>query len=279
LCRGRAGSDGHGRLGRHKLAANASAERNRTGEELQTHIQSEVQQMLEQATQTDQREDHQAGAQTQALPAELASRRGRLARLRAAKARLDAEAAQRQRTYDERVAASIARAITTTEQVIVAADLVQTSNDLQQLAPMLTQLTGTLTAAGISDRPEVLLADSGYWSIANLNSVPAAIPDPLELLIAPAKHAREGKPRKDGAPSASRSTGLRQAMAAKLANPDGKARYALRKQSIEPVFGQIKELRGARRLQRRSLRACTAEWHLLCGTHNLLKLWRHTTAT
>jgi hypothetical protein len=46
--------------------------------------------------------------------------------------------------------------------VIVAADLAQTSNDLQQLAPMLIQLTGTLTAAGITGRPEVLLADSGY---------------------------------------------------------------------------------------------------------------------
>jgi len=94
-------------------------------------------------------------------------------------------------------------------------------------------------------------------------------------LIAPAEHAREGKPRKDGGPSASRSTGLRQAMTAKLVSPDGKARYALRKQSIEPVFGQIKEIRSARRFQRRGLRACTAEWHLLCGTHNLLKLWRH----
>jgi transposase len=312
-----------------KLAANASAKHNRTSAELQTRIEAEVQRILAQAAQTDQREDHEADAQPEALPAELTSRRGRLARLQAAKARLDAEAAQRQRIYDERVAASIARAtaagrapkanyqyrprdeaprpdatanttdpdsrhirtrhgslqgynaqaITTTEQLIVAADLVQTSNDLQQLAPMLTRLTGTLTAAGISDRPQVLLADSGYWSIANLTSLPAAIPDPPELLIAPAKHAREGKPRKDGAPSASRSTGLRQAMAAKLASPDGKARYALRKQSIEPVFGQIKEIRGARRLQRRGLRACSAEWHLLCGTHNLLKLWRHATAT
>jgi DDE family transposase len=144
---------------------------------------------------------------------------------------------------------------------------------------MLIQLTSTLAAAGISDRPQALLADSGYWSIANLTTVPNAIQDAPELLIAPAKHAREGKPRKDGAPSASRSTGLRVAMAAKLASPEGKAQYKLRKQTIEPVFGQIKELRGARRFLRRGLLACTAEWQLLCGTHNLLKLWRHATAT
>jgi hypothetical protein len=68
-------------------------------------------------------------------------------------------------------------------------------------------------------------------------------------------------------------------MVAKLASLEGKARYALRKQSIEPVFGQIKELRGARRFQRRGLGACRAEWRLLCGTHNLLKLWRHAPST
>jgi len=304
-----------------KLAANAASKRNRTSDELQTRIQAEVARMLQQARQTDQREDHEhADGQRPAVPAELTSRNRRLARLRQAKARLDAEAAQREQTYNQRVAASIARAkaagrppkasyryrprdeaprpdatanttdpdsrrvhtrqgslqgynaqaVATTGQVVVAADLAQTSNDLQQLAPMLTCLASTLTAAGITSRPEVLLADSGYWSIANLTT----IPDAPELLIAPAKHAREGKPRKDGAPSASRSTGLRAAMATKLASPDGKARYALRKQTIEPVFGQLKEVRGARRFQRRGLRACTAEWQLLCGTHNLLKLWR-----
>jgi hypothetical protein len=45
---------------------------------------------------------------------------------------------------------------------------------------------------------------------------------------------------------------------------------------VEPVFGQIKEARGARRFSRRGLRACDAEWKLICATHNLLKLWRHS---
>jgi hypothetical protein len=40
----------------------------------------------------------------------------------------------------------------------------------------------------------------------------------------------------------------------------------------------IKDGRGARRFMRRGLAACQAEWKLLCGTHNLLKLWRHTIA-
>jgi hypothetical protein len=67
-------------------------------------------------------------------------------------------------------------------------------------------------------------------------------------------------------------------MTAKLQREDGKACYARRKETVEPVFGQIKDGRGARRLLRRGLAACAAEWELLCGTHNLLKLWRHQTA-
>jgi hypothetical protein len=62
-------------------------------------------------------------------------------------------------------------------------------------------------------------------------------------------------------------------MFAKLESQQGRTCYALRKQTVEPVFGQLKEQQGARRLLRRGLGACDAEWKLLCGTHNLLKLW------
>jgi hypothetical protein len=65
-------------------------------------------------------------------------------------------------------------------------------------------------------------------------------------------------------------------MFGKLRSEAGKARHATRKQTVEPVFGQLKEQQGARRFSRRGLRACEAEWKLLCGTHNLLKLWRHS---
>jgi transposase len=165
-----------------------------------------------------------------------------------------------------------AQAVATVAQVIVAAELTQHTSDLQQLRPMLAATAATLTAAGLPERPGTLLADCGYWSIANLTQ----IPDAPALLIPPARHGRQGKPRKDGKPSASRSDGLRAAMTARLASADGKALYALRRQTIEPVFGQIKDIRGARRFLRRGLAACEAEWKLLCGTHNLLKLWRHT---
>jgi transposase len=167
-----------------------------------------------------------------------------------------------------------AQAAATLEQVVVAAELTQQAVDVQQLAPMLVAIRTTLTDAGIDPGLERLAADSGYWSIANASSIPAA----PELLIPPARHGRHGKPRKDGRPSESKSDALRAAMRAKLDDGPGKADYAQRSRTIEPVFGQVKTVQGGWRFMRRGLTACQAEWKLLCGTHNLLKLWRATTA-
>jgi transposase len=303
-----------------KLAANAATTASRTLDKLEAGVA----QILREAAEADQHDDLEHGdTRGDQLPAALASKAGRLVRLRLAKAQLEADAAARRQRFAERVAATgaaakakgkeprplkprardetpnpkatanatdpdsrfmhtrrgsvqgyNAQAVTTCEQVIIAAELTQQANDLQQLDPMLAATAATLAAAGIPQRPGRLLADSGYWTIANLT----AIQNTPDLLIPPARHGRQGKPRKDGKPSASRSDGLRAAMTAKLASDDGKAHYAKRQQTIEPVFGQIKEVRGARRFQRRGLHACNAEWKLLCGTHNLLKLWRHQTA-
>ena len=117
-------------------------------------------------------------------------------------------------------------------------------------------------------RVQRLAVDSGYWSIANVS----AVPDAPELLIPPARH---GKPRKDGKPSESRSDRLRATMLAKLGSEQGKAYYAQRSRAIEPVFGQVKTIQGGGRFMRRG---AAAQWKLLCGTHNLLKLWRSTMA-
>jgi hypothetical protein len=168
-----------------------------------------------------------------------------------------------------------AQAAATLDQVVVAAELTQQANDLQQLAPMLAAITITLAAAGIGDPVQRMAAASGYWSIANVS----AIADAPELLIPPARHGRHGKPRKDGKPSGSKSDSLRAAMQAKLDSTQGKADYAQPSRTIEPVFGQVKTIQGGGRFMRRGLPACQAEWKLLCGAHNLLKLWRTTTAT
>src|SRR6266568_2994333 len=267
-------------------------------------LEREVAEILRQAAEADQHEDRLFGdARGDELPQALASKAGRLARLRQAKARLEAEAAERARRFAERAAVSAAaaaakgkpprqlkprardeapnpkatanvtdpdsrllhtrkgrvqgynaQAVTTCEQVIVAAELTQDANDFLQLQPMLEATAATLAAAGIAQRPGTLAADSGYWSIANLTQTP----DAPQLLIPPARHGNHGQPRKDGRRSESKSDGLRAAMTAKLQSEDGKACYAKRKETVEPVFGQIKDGRGARRLLRRGLAACEA---------------------
>ena len=68
-------------------------------------------------------------------------------------------------------------------------------------------------------------------------------------------------------------------MDAALAVPDNAARYAKRKITVEPVFGQIKHNRGYRRFTRRGMAAVDSEWRLTCTTSNPLKLQRHLAAS
>jgi transposase len=254
-----------------KLAANAAERANRTHEQLE----GEVAEILRQAAEADQHEDREHGhARGDELPAALASKAGRLQRLRRAKARLEAEAAARQQRYQQRVAALAAaararsrqprarirprrrdeapkpgavanvtdpdsrlvctrkgslqgynaQAVTTLEQLVVAAELTQQASDLQQLGPMLAATAATLAAAGIAERPWEAAGRLRLLVDRQLDPAPgrAGAADPA------AKHGRQGKPRKDGRPSESRSDGLRAAMTAKLASEDGKARYDLK---------------------------------------------------
>jgi hypothetical protein len=64
--------------------------------------------------------------------------------------------------------------VVTEQQLVVAAELTQQANDVQQLHPMLQATDQTLAAAGIPERPATVLADSGYWSITNLTTIPDA---------------------------------------------------------------------------------------------------------
>ena len=63
-------------------------------------------------------------------------------------------------------------------------------------------------------------------------------------------------------------------MRRKLRTKRGRQRYGLRKQTVEPVFGQIKQGRGFRQFLLRSLEKVNREWLLICTGHNLLKLFR-----
>ena len=70
----------------------------------------------------------------------------------------------------------------------------------------------------------------------------------------------------------------KQRMARKLRTKKGREKYAKRKGIIEPIFGQVKQVLGFRQFALRGLAAMRSEWRLMCAVHNLLKLWRHTQA-
>jgi hypothetical protein len=207
-----------------------------------------------------------------------------------------------------------AQAAVTGEQVIVAAQVSNAANDTTQLAPVLAAAQTNLADAGHTGGIGTVVADAGYWSTDN-----ATLKSTAQVLIATTPATKGdlevGDPRlairahvlhdlndgqittKAAAAQIGVSEGwtrhllieyrrfgrdpaiVRAEMDAALAEPDNAARYAKRKITVEPVFGQIKHNRGYRRFTRRGLAAVDSEWKLICATANLLKIHRHRTAT
>jgi len=156
-------------------------------------------------------------------------------------------------------------AVDAESQVIVACEVSRAPPDVQRLRPMLEQITA------LNGRPpEELSADAGYASEANF----AALDDAgVYALIALRRYRRDEPPDADPAPA--RSSGRwphRNQMRERLFTTAGKERYKLRKQTVEPVIGQIKAARGFRQFLRRGLEAVDTEWSLACTAHNILKL-------
>jgi transposase len=157
-----------------------------------------------------------------------------------------------------------AQAVATAGQVIVAADVTQQANDSGQLEPMIAATLGELARAGITQRPETVLADGGYWNSPQIT----ALGRQGMTVIVPTKSATRTKDRtlspRQG-PEAKRIDAL-------LDTHEGAALYRQRQHIIETVFARTKGLRGITRFQRRGLAACQAEWRLIATGHNLLKL-------
>ncbi len=167
-----------------------------------------------------------------------------------------------------------AQAAVTKEQVIIAEEVTQDRNDVKRLHPMLEKVDEELKDARIETWVENVLADAGYWSQANDENTNPAGP---ELFIATNKDWKQRKALREAPPPRGRmpkDMTARDRMERKLLTVRGRALYKLRGQTVEPVFGQIKDARGFDRFMRRGLRAVASEWSLICTTHNLLKLWR-----
>lgn len=168
------------------------------------------------------------------------------------------------------------QAVVTEAQIIIAAEVTNQENDVNQLHPMIQTAQENLKAIAPKEELTIKtsLSDAGYISDKNLAAMPT---DGPEHLIATRKDWKQRKEAATASPPRGRipkGWTLRQRMERKLLTKRGRALYKKRGQTVEPVFGQIKDNRGIRHYMRRGLEACSQEWKLICATHNLLKLWR-----
>jgi transposase len=157
-------------------------------------------------------------------------------------------------------------AVDSQDQIIIAAATTQQAVDRKQIAPMLEEIRKNVGAS-----PRKLSADAGYYSEANINylneeKIDCYIPSDKQ------RHNRE----ETLSPRGRIPKGLSsvQRMRRKLRTEKGKKVYAKRKEVVEPVFGQIKAVRGFRQFLMRGIEKVSAEWAFWCLTHNILKLFR-----
>jgi transposase len=301
---------GHVALDGTKIQANASKHKAMSYgrmEETQKRLRAEVRGWLQEAEAIDREEDEKygKGKRGDEMPDWVKDKKLRAEKIAAAKKALEAEAKERAqaerepttsgptpeepdekpdakaqrnftdpesrilKTKDGYVQGYNAQAAVDAESQVVVAQEVGTQSDAGRLAPMVEQIrqnTGRL--------PDEVSADAGYCSEENLRAMRRRR---VTAYIATGR-------QKHGTRSATANEGRRKGpwtcrMRAKLRRAGHRSRYRLRKQTVEPVFGQIKECRGFRRFLLRGLEKVRGEWSLACVAHNLLKLFKASAAT
>jgi transposase len=164
--------------------------------------------------------------------------------------------------------------VATGSLLVVANDVTQAANDKRQIVPMLDKLAALPEALG---KAETLLADSGYFSEANVTACAAAKVAPL-IALGRERHHLCWKDRFAAAPPAPDKPTPLQAMRHRLATPEGRHAYALRKQTPEPVFGIIKSVMGFRQFSLRGLDKVKGEWNLVTLAWNVRRMFALTPA-
>jgi transposase len=305
---------GHVALDGTKIKANASKHKAMSYARMkqrEAELAAEVDRWLKAAEAADAAEDKLYGSKRgDEMPDWVADKQKRLAKIRAAKAALEAEAKaaaeeeeQRQAEAEERRIAqgrkksgrtpappqrepdgktqrnftdpesrilktkdgyiqgfNAQAAVDAEAQIIVAHGLTPSMSDQDQLVPLIDGIKDNL-----GRKPREASADAGYCCEANLAAL-AAREVSAYLATGRAKHPGNAKRHITGA--------LTKAMRDKLKRAGRRSRYRLRKQIVEPVFGQIKQARGFRQFLLRGIEKVTAEWALICTAHNLTKLAR-----
>jgi transposase len=288
-----------------KVKANASKHKAMSYgrmKEKQEQLRDEVKQLLEQAEAADEEEDCRHGSQRgDELPEELRRRETRLAKIKLARKVIE-QRAREKAAAEGKSAAEAKRAkpddkdqynFTDPESrimkgadgfvqgynaqasvepemlLIVGQSVTEAANDKQQLEPMVEAIEQQS-----GQRPEAILADSGYCSEENLAYLESADQPERKIdgFIATGKqkHGEYRLPCKSG-PLPKGATKVDR-MKRKLQTKVGKAVYAARKCVVEPVFGQIKQARGFRQFLLRGKDKVKGEWALVCLTHNILRL-------
>jgi len=294
---------GHVSIDGTKIRANASRHKAmsyRRMKEEEARLEAEVQDLLKKAEAVDEEEDRRYGRNKRGdeLPRELAFRESRLKKIREAMVALEAEAraeaeqeqdkngkaigvpedrAQRNFTDPEsrimpapggrhfEQAYNAQAAVDSANQVIVAAEVTDRPSDKGQAVPMMKQVkenTGEL--------PREMSADAGYFSSSVVKELTA---EGIDVYMPPDRmHHTHKMP---AAPRGRIPKGLSivDRMRRKLRTKQGRKRYGLRKELPEPVFGQIKQVRGFRQFLLRGKQKVQGEWRLICTGHNVLKLF------
>jgi transposase len=160
-------------------------------------------------------------------------------------------------------------AVAAGSMLVVAVDVVQAPNDKQQLEPMLSKIGALPEELGAA---ETLLADTGYFSTANVETCATAGIEPL-IAMGRQPHHPPLQERFATAPPAPENPTPVEAMAHRLKTPAGRTLYALRKQTPEPVFGIIKAVLGFRQFSLRGLDKVRGEWSLVTMAWNIKRMF------
>jgi transposase len=153
-------------------------------------------------------------------------------------------------------------AVDATHQIIVAQRLTTNGSDQDGLVPLIDAAT-----AALGRKPREVSADAGFCRESNLEALAARR---IRGYLAPGR-AGHGAPDPSGRRRTKPGSGMAK-MAARLKRAGRRSRYRWRKQTVEPVIGQIKHARGFRQFLLRGFAKVEAEWALVCTAHNLAKL-------
>jgi len=159
-------------------------------------------------------------------------------------------------------------AVDVATMLIVVATVSQQANDKQQVEPLLAEFEKLPEVLG---QPEALLADSGYFSADNVAACCAQSIEPLIAMGRDHHHVPLAERLGPDAPEPETADPVAK-MAWRLTTKAGKACYAKRKSTVEPVFGLIKHVLGFRQFSLRGLAAVSGEWKLVAMAFNLKRL-------